>query len=279
MLSAEPARLTDDLWLAAHDSVNGRPQVSDLALGRGLAAGLLAELVYGKLLELRQGELFRTVAETDDVALRPVLARMEAEEAGTVAAVRPSARRASMPAASEQAFHDWPAQSGYGLGLPPPGTSGAQRAVDAWGPRPGQEAARHSRSGHDLQMWLKYLSDEQRAEKGVIERLSRAGLVRLRQIPRWLRRPEVAYLPADSVAAANPANKITTALQHRHRLERSQLCLAGLILATGLHHHAFATLNPDDRSYLSDALKRRLDAPTRELLRAVDVAVGEAAMR
>jgi hypothetical protein len=41
--------LTDDLWLAAHDSVNGKPQIGDWPLGVGLATGLLAELVHGKL--------------------------------------------------------------------------------------------------------------------------------------------------------------------------------------------------------------------------------------
>lgn len=48
MPSAEPPRLTDDLWLAAHGSVNGRPSIGDWPLGVGLATGLLAELVHDR---------------------------------------------------------------------------------------------------------------------------------------------------------------------------------------------------------------------------------------
>ena len=81
MPSAEPTRLTDDLWLAAHDGVKGARLIGDWPLGVGLATGLLAELVHGGFLELRDGELFRTAAELpDDPALRPLLIKMEAEE-------------------------------------------------------------------------------------------------------------------------------------------------------------------------------------------------------
>ena len=41
MPSAEPTRLTDDLWLAAHDSLRGTSEIGDQALGVGLATGLV----------------------------------------------------------------------------------------------------------------------------------------------------------------------------------------------------------------------------------------------
>ena len=56
------------------------------------------------------------------------------------------------------------------------------------------------------------------------------------------------------------------------------LFLGGLFLATGLHHHALATLTPFHRSLLASQLKR-LDPMSQELLKTADTAVGEAAMR
>jgi hypothetical protein len=81
MPSAEPTRLTDDLWLTAYDSVSGRPRIGDWPLGVGLATGLIAEVIDGRFVELREGELFRTgAAPPDDPALGPVLVKMQAEE-------------------------------------------------------------------------------------------------------------------------------------------------------------------------------------------------------
>ena len=48
MPSAEPPRLTDDLWLAAHDCVTDKPWIGDWPLGVGLATGLLTELVHDR---------------------------------------------------------------------------------------------------------------------------------------------------------------------------------------------------------------------------------------
>ncbi len=55
--------------------------------------------------------------------------------------------------------------------------------------------------------------------------------------------------------------------------------LAATLKIDRLHHHALATLTPHERSQLADELKRGLDDMSRELLRAADAAVGEAAMR
>lgn len=42
-------RVADDLYLMAHQDINGKPYVQPRALGLGLAGGLLAELTLGGL--------------------------------------------------------------------------------------------------------------------------------------------------------------------------------------------------------------------------------------
>ena len=259
MPSAEPGRLADDLWLAAHDSVNGKPQIGDWPLGVGLATGLIAELVHGGFLDLRQSELFRTTAELpDDPALRPLLIKMEAEEQ-TWPPLPPARARATVRARDGW---DWPPRASED---------------EAWSSR--QEENRHRRRGHELGVWMSYLAYEQRAEARVVDRLSRSGLVRRDERRRLLGGTTVSYAPYDSVASGTPASTMRSAVQSRRRLDRPMLLLAGLFLATGLHHQALATLSPFERSQLADELKRNLDDISRELLRAADVAVGEAAMR
>ena len=282
MLSAGPTGLTDDLWLAAHDSVTGRAQVGEWALGVGLATGLFAELVHGSFIELHDGEFFRTAAGLpDDPALRSLLAKMQAEEPSQPPVLPPP--RASVPVQAEHSPY-WPAQAHHYQPSPWPASHDwPSREQPAAPPvhrrRVGQEEARHSRHGHDLRTWLSYLAYDGRAEQRVIERLARRGLIRRDKQHRLLRRPTTYWVPCDSVAAATPANMISTAVQNQRRLDRTQLCLAGLILATGLHHHALATLDQRDRSRLNDELQQRLDAPTRELIHTADITVADAAIR
>lgn len=271
MPSAEPRWLADDLWLAAHDGVKGARLIGDWPLGVGLAAGLLAELVDGGFLELRDGELFRTAAELPtDPALRPLLVKMEAEE------------------------QTWPRPAP----LPPSRVRAAVRAQDdlGWGPRaserggwppPVRPETRHRLRGHQLDKWMAYLAYEQRAEARVVDRLSRAGLVRREERRRLFGGTAARCVPCDSNASGSPANAITQAVQHGRPLPWSGAFLAGLFLATGLHHHAFATLSSHERSLLGRLIKTGLTdtgspgvkAMLRELLRAADAAVGEAAMR
>src|SRR5689334_17397878 len=81
MPSAKLSGLADQLWLAAHDSVNDRACIGEWPLGVGLATGLLAELVHARFLDVRQGELFRMAQMPPaDPALSPLLATMQAEE-------------------------------------------------------------------------------------------------------------------------------------------------------------------------------------------------------
>jgi hypothetical protein len=260
MPSAEPTRLTDDLWLAAHDSLRGTTHLGDRALGVGLATGLLAELLHGGFLNLRDGELFRTTRPApDDPALSPLLEVMAAEES-TWPQTPPVRARASVRARDE---FDWP-----------PWSPERQHR-----PAQGRQEERHRRRGHDLGVWLPYLAYDGRAEQRVVERLSRSGLVQRRERRRLFGGTAVQYLPYDSNIAGGPANTITSAIRRRDRLPPEALLLAGLFLATGLHHHALATLSPDERSGLAEQLHQGLDGPSWELLRAADAAVGAAAMR
>jgi hypothetical protein len=280
MPSAEPSRLTDDLWLAAHDSVNGRPSIGDWPLGVGLATGLLAELVHGGFVELRQGELFRTAATLpDDPALQPLLIKMETEERSWPRPTPPVRARAWAPEGRERTSpvrdgQDWPAPGWDRRSWPAP----AQEGWSSPSP-PVLEENRHSKRGHELGAWMSYLAYEKRAEKRVIDRLARAGLVRQEQRRRVFGGTTVRYVPYDSVVAGTPASAVTAALLRGRELTLSGLFLAGLFLATGLHHHALATVTPIERSLLADQLGRGLDAMSRELLQAADAAVGEAAMR
>jgi hypothetical protein len=133
--------------------------------------------------------------------------------------------------------------------------------------------------GHELGTWMSYLAYEQRAEKRVIDRLSRSGLVRRVERRRLLGGTAVRYVPYDSVAAGTPASLVKIAVQRGRELSITGLFLAGLFFATGLHHHALASLSPGERDLLAEQLGRGLDAMSRELLRAANAAVGDAAMR
>ena len=295
MPPAEPTRLTDNLWLAAHDSVNGKPWIGDWPLGVGLAAGLLAELIHAGSLELRRGELFRTAAEPPgDPALRPLMIKMQSEEQDwppNPPAFSPRGRASARPAAKdERAWHTqtqtpaWPMQPRENHGWPTPAPDDQEWPPDVydgqdWHVLRGREESRHRQRGHPLGAWMSYLAYERRAEDRVIDRLSRTGLGRRRERRRLLGGTTVSYVPCDSVASGTAASGISIAVRSRRGLDESQLFLAGLFLATGLHHHALATLTSSERSELADELKRGLGEMPRELLRAADAAVGEAAMR
>jgi hypothetical protein len=54
--------------------------------------------------------------------------------------------------------------------------------------------------------------------------------------------------------------------------------LTGLILATGLDQHVFATLDSRDRGQMFDQLRRRLPAMLQELVGHAEAAVGDAVM-
>lgn len=254
-----PSRLTDDLWLAAHDTMSGATVIGQWPLGVGLAAGLLAELLHAGSLTLSRGELFRTTAPPpDDVALRPVATTMEAEEITWRAAVVHQAA----------------------------GRHGARRGATSVQAR---EGLTHGQRGHQLREWLPYLAYEHRAQRLVVDRLTRAGLARPVRQRRLFGRATVRHVPCDSVASGNPASRISIAVQAITRdpsarlrpaaMPRRQLMAAGLFLATGLHHHALSFLTTHERTALTQQLATHLDPQSRELLRAADAVIGDAAMR
>lgn len=274
-------RLTDDLWLAAHDSIKGTALVGEWPLGVGLAAGLLAELIHAEVLKLNGGGLFRKTSELpDDIALRPLLVQMQAEEREWMQAQErdrhaPSVRARARVRARPHGHEVWPpsAEDDFSSWLAP------ERDGPEWPPpRPAPGAHRESFPGHRLDNWIAYLAYEQRAEELVARRLARAGLATREERRRLLGRTRVRYVPADSYVAGTPAVAISTAVQRGLELPKWGLFVAGLFLVTGLHHHALALLTPDQHALLAGHLSD-LDDESRELLKAADVAVGEAAMR
>ncbi|WP_229070842.1 GPP34 family phosphoprotein [Actinoplanes sp. DH11] len=243
MPAVESRRPADNLWLAAHDNVRFTATVGARPLGIGLAAALIGELIHDGHVELQEGELLRRKGYSDDPALQPLLDTMQVEEERRVQAV---------PA--------------------PP-----------W-PRPyaalqSSDEHRHRRHGHDLGEWLSYLAYEGRAQASVLTRLARAGLTGTREHRRLLLGPRtVRPVPRNSTVAGTPASRLRVAAQRGLRLDWAQLMLAGLVLATGLHHQALDSLSHRQLSWLADELDR-LDGMSRELLRAANAAIGEAAMR
>lgn len=289
MPSVEPLRLTDHLWLAAHDSVNGKPRIGEWPLGLGLATGLLGELIHDGCLELQNGALFRTGGgRCEDPALWLLLDKMAAEERTWLSPAAPSSHPHTeqyVPGGWKQpvpGISDWPAQT-FGSGAAQRDSNSAREwPVVPTGDHPVQpphQSSQHRRRGHELRTWMSYLAYEGRAESRVVDRLSRLGLVRQQERRRLLGSSTVRYVPCNSVVAGSPASLIRIAIQNGRGLDRSQLLLAGLFLATGLHHHALSSLTPPQRSHLADDLRRNLDVMTRELLLAADAAIGEAAMR
>lgn len=276
--------VADPLWLAAHDNVKDKPRIGEWALGIGLGAGLLAELIGDGHLELRAGEFFRTTQPPpEDMALGPLLATIVQEEQSQTPPQPAAAPPWREPSAHEPSadVYAWPHPSTAGRD---PHTLRAtyppmpQPAPPGFG-LPPQVQTRHRQPGHRLADWLAYLAYDRRAEHLVAARLARRGLVTQIRKRRLFGGTAIGHTPCNSVVAATPASMITIAVQRRERLTTDQLLLAGLFLATGLHHHALATLKLDQRSTLETQIVRSLPAVFRELLRAADIAVGEAALR
>lgn len=254
MLSAGPPRLTDFYWLAAHDGVKGSCVIGEWPLGVGLATGLLAELVRGGHVELRDGELFRTKAEApEDPALGPLLALMKNEEKARLPVTPP-------PAPAWQQVHSGPGQ-------PPV-------ARYSWTcPSPVPQENRHSKPSHDLGTWLAFLAKQRRAELLVGDRLAVAGLVYREKRRRLFGGTTVRYEPRDSADSGSPATAVRIAGERDVPLDWSGLFLAGLFFATGVHHHALITLTHAQRTALMRQIGKGLEGASSELLLAAEAAV------
>jgi hypothetical protein len=251
MPSAGLERPTDDFWLAAHDGVGVKsPRViGDRPFGLGLATGLLAELVHGGWCQLWDGQLFRTAGadQPRDAALRALLDKMAQDEKHWPPTPVPPASRTYV------GVH---VRAPYGLVWPPV-------------PRQDHPAGR----GHQLRDWIAYLANK-RAETLVGERLTRSGLARPEQHGLVIKRTR--YVPRDTNVTGRPASRLQIAAQRGSSLSWSDRVLAGLCLATGLHQHALYALTSGEHDRLLTLIKG-LDGPLRELIRAADAAVGDAA--
>nr|WP_296067055.1 GPP34 family phosphoprotein [uncultured Actinoplanes sp.] len=135
----------------------------------------------------------------------------------------------------------------------------------------------HEQSGLKLREWIQYLAVDNRAHDLVTNRMSRAGLIHREDRRSLFGGVTVRYTPRDSIISGAPVSRVNVALERRHELDQSQLALAGLFLATGLHQQVFANQTPDDRAELGRQLKT-LHPMLRELLRAAEQVVGEAVM-
>ena len=81
MSSPDFSPLTDDFWLIAHDSVNGKPQLAASPLSTGLATGLLVELLFAGNIAVQNGQLYpQLVPAPEDSALSPVVRLIEEED-------------------------------------------------------------------------------------------------------------------------------------------------------------------------------------------------------
>ncbi|HEY0000710.1 MAG TPA: GPP34 family phosphoprotein [Actinoplanes sp.] len=134
------------------------------------------------------------------------------------------------------------------------------------------------REGHhrEVRDWIAYLATGIASDL-VERRLSRTGLVR-RLEKRGLLGTKVLFVPADLMIAGWPATRVRTDLGRGDMLDIPDLMLAGLILATGLDQHVFATLDSRGRDHLFDQLRRRLPAMLQDLIGSAEAAVGEAVM-
>lgn len=140
-----------------------------------------------------------------------------------------------------------------------------------------QAGVTHRQVGLDVLEWIKYLSIDGRAADLVTDRLSRQGLVILEQRRKMFGGQAQRFVPRDSYASGSPAVRVVTGVQRREVLDQRTLAFAGLLLATGLHQHAFETLTSGDRARLAEQL-RSMHPMLRELLRQGERVVGEGVM-
>jgi hypothetical protein len=97
MPSPDEPTLTDDFWLTAHDTVNGKAQLAAQPLGTGLAAGLLAELLFTGNISVQDGMLYPQLAPVPhDAALSPIVAMLDEENRATRRQSGPAHRQSGL---------------------------------------------------------------------------------------------------------------------------------------------------------------------------------------
>jgi hypothetical protein len=124
-----------------------------------------------------------------------------------------------------------------------------------------------------VRTWLAYLADQ--AHSRVADRLTRAGRL-VPQRPRVLSRT-VTYVPTDMNAAAVPRALLSQKLRRGLELEYDDVCLAGLVMATGLDVSLLDGAEPAAFDRLQWAVAR-LWRPMLRLIEHTQAAVGDAVL-
>lgn len=124
-----------------------------------------------------------------------------------------------------------------------------------------------------VRTWLAYLADQ--AYSRVADRLTRAGHLSP-QRPRVLSRA-VIYVPTDMNAAATPRALLSQKLRRGLELEYDDVCLAGIVVATGLDVSLLDGADPAAFDRLQWAVAR-LWPPMLRLVEHTQAAVGDAVL-
>jgi Golgi phosphoprotein 3 (GPP34) len=78
LTASGPVALTDELWLAAHDTPHGGRTIPQRRLGLGLATGILAELLLADTIRYHDDELFLPSRhQTTDPSLSAAVAQLD----------------------------------------------------------------------------------------------------------------------------------------------------------------------------------------------------------
>jgi hypothetical protein len=102
-----------------------------------------------------------------------------------------------------------------------------------------------------VRYWLRYLSAG--SYEHVVQRLTRAGLLRARE-ERRLFRTVVVHGPTRATPVGAAEGRLASGLGKRHTLDLPDLVLAGLVEATGLDERLLAGTPPKTRKYLDELL-------------------------
>lgn len=199
--------LADDFFRLAHHDVSGRPRAGERAVGLGLAAALLGELLAVGLIEVMPNDL--------------VIPRLGEPPDATLAVLWADVVR-------EPAFQPVP-------------------------------------------VWLAFVADSSYRRVG--SRLHGAGGVILRR--RWHRD---VFVPVDMNAAALPAALLSQKLRRRAmELTADEICLAGLVVATGLDAFVLDGADAEASARLRWWVSR-MPTPMRIIVDHLHAAVGNAVL-
>jgi hypothetical protein len=131
------------------------------------------------------------------------------------------------------------------------------------------------RRQHDIRTWLAFFAAD--ATEDIARRLLRQGHVRREPVRRLGREVGVVYVPTDMNTAAMPWALMSHTLRNHQPLPYDQLCLAGLVQATGLDTYVLEGAPQADFEYLRRQVAQ-LPEPMRDLLFHTYAAVGAAVL-